>query len=150
LSSLSFSADLYCASLDAFSVIPHRSHHGGFPPSRTTTEEPPVENTSTNNAKLRSSKKGMATGGATTGTGDSAIFGEKPILYLDVMDETEPVDHQLSCCKEDPGLAETTVRMAVSTDGNRTGASDILANSSLRVDGESKGMVTVVTVDRMV
>jgi hypothetical protein len=36
------------------------------------------------------------------------------------MDETEPVDYQLSCVKVDQALAEMTVLMDVSTDGNRT------------------------------
>jgi hypothetical protein len=90
----------------------------------------------------------MATGGATTGTGDPAIFGEKPILHLEVMDETEPVDCQLSCGQEiaaEPAAAQ----MDVSTDRTGTGPSDILANSMLPVDKEREGMLTNVSERRM-
>jgi hypothetical protein len=76
----------------------------------------------------------MATGGARTGTGDPAIFGEKPVLYLDVSDESEPADYQFSCGKEARVCTETTVRMDVRTIGNRTGGSDILTNSLVPVD----------------
>jgi hypothetical protein len=59
----------------------------------------------------------MATQGATTLIGHSAIFGEKPVLYPDVMDDIEYDDYQFSRSKEDPALVETAVRIGMSTDG---------------------------------
>jgi hypothetical protein len=91
----------------------------------------------------------MATGGATTGTGDPSMFREKPTLYPDVMDETEPVDYQLASNKDSRASADTRLLMEVSTDGNRTGTSDLLANSMRLVDKEGEEMVTVASVGRI-
>jgi hypothetical protein len=64
------------------------------------------------------------------------------------MDETESVDYQLSCGKGFQALAEMTVRMEMSTDGNRNEASDMLANCMVPVDKEGQEVVTVVSVGR--
>jgi hypothetical protein len=64
------------------------------------------------------------------------------------VNETEAVDYQLSCSKEGR-IAGTTVWGDVSTEGSRTGASDILANFMVPVDKEGEGMVTAVSGGRM-
>jgi hypothetical protein len=91
----------------------------------------------------------MATRGVTAGSGDPAAFGDKLILCRDVMDKAEQVNYHVSSGKRDRTLAGTGARMDVAKDGNRTGASDILANSMVPVDGEGEGMVTVVAESRM-
>jgi hypothetical protein len=64
------------------------------------------------------------------------------------MDEDEPVDCEFSCGGEDPAFTEMTKLMDVPRDGNRTGASDILANSMAPVDNEAQREATIVTVGR--